>query len=150
MSIDDVFQSYIIRNKIFELLNDKEKLIFTSCNNFLYSKRLFIVFTKEYFLRKNDVSWKYYDQITKVNSYWSFKFPKNLKTLNLMYYPYPKIKINEGDIPQTLVYLKLDEGVYEDYKDKIPKNAIIEFNPNSSKEDRENQEWRAKRIAYQR
>ena len=140
MSINGVFQSYIIRNVIFEFLTDKEKLRFTSCDRFVYSKRTSIVFIEKYFVTKNDISWKYYNQLTKVIVFDIFKFPINLKFLELR--SVFEIKMEDDDLPQTLVYLKLDEGVYEDYKDKIPKNAIIEFNPNSSKEDQHRQTYR--------
>lgn len=146
MSFIDMFQSSVIRNNIFEFLNDKEKLIFTSCNNFLYSKRTSIVFTKQYFIRKDDISYKYYNQLTKINVYELFKFPTNLKFLEFK--SFFEIKIENNDIPETLLYLKLDEEIYENYKDKISKNILIELNPNSSKGDRhrKHEEYCMKRL----
>ena len=86
MSINDIFQSYIIRNNIFQLLNDKEKLNFTSCNNFLCSKRNTIIFNDEYFIKKEDVNWKYYDQLTRIRVSEFFRFPTNLKYLDVKFF----------------------------------------------------------------
>ena len=140
MSLENIFQSYIIRNNIFQLLNDKEKLNFTSCNNFLCSKRNTIIFVEECFIKKEDIFYKYYNQFTTIKVYEIFKFPENLKCLKIEFSLFSnKIKIENDDIPTTLDYLQLDEELFEEYKDKISTNIMIAFNPNSGKEKRQYQ-----------
>ena len=127
MTITDLFQFYKIKNVIFELLNDKEKLILTSCNNFLYSKRTSIVFTEIYFIKKEDICWKYYDQITKAISHDFFRFPRNLKNLGIKKSIFANGKLECDDIPQTLYYLEIDQESYFKYENEIPESTIIEF-----------------------
>ena len=112
MLINDIFQSYIIRNVIFEFLTDKDKLIFTSCDKFLYSKRTSIIFVEEYYINEDDIFWKYYNQLTKVRTLRNFKFPTNLVSLEFTRFVDLKIKIEDDDIPATLSYLKINETIF--------------------------------------
>lgn len=85
MLFKEIFQSSVIRNIIFYFLHDEDKLKFTSCNKFLYSKRTSIIFTNIYRCKKEDISWKYYNQLTRIKTQEIFRFPENLECLIIPY-----------------------------------------------------------------